>query len=154
MKRENIKDIIDNLPFRLRGEWIKRNSSYENGLCSEVMWKVSMNRYFDAKFNKHKIEIKKGKSIWLDLVRYSEIVAGIGEKDTITTFFIPSKDKDKITDIFFVDTDKIIETLNITPSIASYLLELGNLIPRQLNAQASLTINDIKRISFYHHKFK
>ena len=67
---ELFNEMIGKLPFSLSGEWIKRNSGYEAGLCSEIGWKLEENRYFDAKYKDLNIEIKKGRSIWLDLVRY------------------------------------------------------------------------------------
>lgn len=153
MKKDYIYDLILELPKALKGEWIKKNSSYEHDLCKEIGWNKDTNRYFDATFKNHKIEIKKGKSIWLDLVRYSEIMLGIGENDTITTFFIPSENKEKIEKIIFVDTNIIIQKLNITQLYAEQILNLKNNVPRQLNTQASLTIKDVENISFYCHNF-
>jgi len=59
-------------------------------------------RYWDCEFNGSYIEIKKGRSIWLDEVRYSEIVLSDEvdnlecKEETITMFLIPSNDKEKI----------------------------------------------------------
>lgn len=145
--------MISLLPTSLCGDWISKNSSYEQGLCDEIGWIKDTNRYFDAKKNNFKIEIKKGTSIWLDLVRYSEILLKQGEGDTLTAFFIPAKDKSRITDIYFVETDAIIKFLNITDELAYQLLAIKNNLPRQLNAQANLTKRDIEMISLFHHKF-
>lgn len=114
--------LISLLPTSLCGDWISKNSSYEQGLCDEIGWHKDTNRYFDAQKNDFKIEIKKGTSIWLDLVRYSEILLKQGEGDTITAFFIPEKDKSRITDIYFVETDEIIKFLKITDELASSII--------------------------------
>ena len=89
-----ISQLFDStLPKIITGDWIKMNSSYESGLCGVLGWSVDTNRYFDATYNNIKIEIKKGRSIWLDLVRYSEIILGVGESNTITAFIIPYRNK-------------------------------------------------------------
>ena len=93
LNQDVFSEMLNRIPTRLSGDWIKQNSSYEVGLCAEIGWTPDENRYFDARYEGMNIEIKKGNSIWLDLVRYSEITLGIGYKDTITSFFIPSKDK-------------------------------------------------------------
>jgi hypothetical protein len=144
-----IREIIQTLPKKLTGSWIKKNSSYETGLCAEMGWIKEDSRFYDATINNIKIEIKKGINIWLDLVRYSEILIGRGDKDTITTFFIPDKQRTKILRIIFVDTNEIIQKLKITMDDAEKILQMQNKMPRQLNAQANLTIKDVERIAFY-----
>ena len=141
-------EMFNKIPAKLSGNWIKQNSSYEVGLCKEIGWIPDENRYFDARYKELNIEIKKGKSIWLDLVRYSEITLGIGCQNTITAFFIPSKDKIFIDKILFVMTDKIIETLKIDISLANALIKLNSRMPRSLNCQASLTVHDLSKIAF------
>ena len=96
------------------------------------------------------MEFKKGRSIWLDLVRYSEILLSItpeAQTETITLFFLPTAYKNSIEEIVVVETKRLIEKMNLTDEIAHRLLELNEQVPRSLNAQASLTVNDIKMIS-------
>jgi hypothetical protein len=78
---------------------------------------------------------------------------GIGDQNTITTFFIPSHSKDRIEKFYAVDTKDLIEFLKIDDGLARHLLSLRQLVPRSLNAQASLTISDVARLAFYQKQF-
>ncbi|MBQ7127376.1 MAG: hypothetical protein IJO18_00125 [Alphaproteobacteria bacterium] len=146
---DDFNKLINKLPLVIDGEWIKKNSNYESGLCESVGWNKVLTRYYDATSYTFKIEIKKGKSIWLDLVRYSEIVLGKGDEDTITAFFIPNNDRTEIVNIYFVKTKSIIDFLRIDKTSAEYLLRLNEQMPHSLNCQASMTIADVKRLAFY-----
>lgn len=149
-----ICQIFDySLPATITGSWVKLNSSYEKGLCGVLGWQAHSNRYFDATFQSIKIEIKKGRSIWLDLVRYSELILGIGEPNTITAFFIPSRKRDKIDALYLVDTIDLIKILDINKEVAEALISLQKRVPRSLNVQASLTVKDVARIAFYKKQF-
>ncbi len=149
-----ISQLFDSaLPKVITGDWIKMNSSYEIGLCGVLGWPVDTNRYFDATYHNIKIEIKKGRSIWLDLVRYSEIILGIGESNTITAFFIPSLERNKIDTLYLVDTKDLINIFKLDKDIADVLMSLQERVPRSLNVQASLTIKDIAKIAFYKKQF-
>lgn len=151
---DQIREILNtHLPKEITGSFIKMNSSYESGLCGVLGWSVDTNRYFDATFQDLKIEIKKGRSIWLDLVRYSEIILGVGEDNTITAFFIPSRQKDKIDTLYVVDTKALMTELKLDNNIASTLMSLQKTVPHSLNVQASLTVADIARIAFYKKQF-
>ena len=57
----------------LNGAWISKNSGYEKEACIKLGFKCETKRYWDCEYNGSYIEIKKGKSIWLDEVRYCEI---------------------------------------------------------------------------------
>jgi len=59
---------------KLMGEWIKNNSSYDGYICDILNMTEDTVRYWDAIWNNQYIEFKKGNSIWLDIVRYSEIL--------------------------------------------------------------------------------
>ena len=149
-----ISQLFDStLPKIITGDWIKMNSSYESGLCGVLGWSVDTNRYFDATYNNIKIEIKKGRSIWLDLVRYSEIILEMGESNTITAFFIPSHERDKIDTLYLVDTKDLINIIKLDKDTADFLISLQKRVPRSLNVQASLTIKDVARIAFYKKQF-
>ena len=96
---EQLNEYLHGKMEDLRGSWISKNSGYENDLCIILGFNCQKERYWDCEYNDLYIEIKKGKSIWLDEVRYSEIFMGINDKckqKTITIFLIPSKDKNKI----------------------------------------------------------
>jgi hypothetical protein len=149
MDTQAFNNLLTDIPSILNGDWISKNSAYETELCQEIGWNLNTNRYFDAEKNNICIEIKKGKSIWLDLVRYSEIVLNIGEQNTITAFFIPNQRRTQIEKIYFVETSKIINHLKIDTNIAQRLISLNQGVPRSLNCQASLTVRDISSLAFY-----
>ena len=111
---------------------------------------AKLSRYCDAEWNGLFLEFKKGRSVWLDLVRYSEILLKVGEEasqETITIFFIPNKRRTEIEEIIVVDTKILIEKLRLNAEIAERLIKLNKVVPRSLNAQASMTLNDIRGIS-------
>lgn len=127
--------------------FVKQNSGYDNELATILWMTLDTWRYWDAIWNGQKIEFKKWKSIWLDLIRYSEIFLGItpqSSEDTITLFFIPDNSREKITQIIWIKTQKIIQKLKLDSNISESLLEMNRRMPRSLNAQASLTVKDIK----------
>ena len=136
----------------LTGEWIKNNSSYDGDICNLLQMEEDAVRYWDAIWNGLHIEFKKGNSIWLDLVRYSEILTKSNddaEKVTFTLFFIPNKERDEIIEVIGVKTTDIISKIGLTETYAKELLLLNKAVPRSLNAQASLTKNDVKGISTF-----
>lgn len=139
----------------LNGKWISKNSGYEKEACVDLGFNCEKKRYWDSKYKGLYIEIKKGKSIWLDEVRYSEIY--LSDKidneeckiETITMFLIPSKNKEGIKNIYLVDTRKIIEFLNITTEWAERLLTRKKETARCLNCLQSMTVKDLKSIADY-----
>ncbi|MEE8186206.1 MAG: hypothetical protein V3T99_00915 [Nitrososphaerales archaeon] len=105
-----------------------------------------------CKWNPYLIELKKGTSIWLDLVRYSELlVVKMGTNfnwDKIVTLFcVPDREKKIISEIIAVSLSNLQNKLNVSESQAEFLLELRHHAPRQLNAQASLTVSDVRSIA-------
>ena len=146
----DLKSHLDtNKPY-LTGSWINRNASYEDDICLLLRMNPKKSRYWDAEWNGLFLEFKKGRSIWLDLVRYSEILLQVdmnSAKETMTTFFIPNKARTQIEEIVVVDTKRLIEKLCLNTEMAKMLIELNRMVPRSLNAQARLTLNDIKNIS-------
>jgi len=133
----------------LTGHWINRNA-YKNDICTLLRMTPRKSRYWDAEWNGLFLKFKKGKSIWLDLVRYSEILLQVdmdASKETTTIFFIPNKTRTQIEEIVVVDTERLIEKLCLNTEMAKMLVESSKIVPRSLNAQASLTLNDIRGIS-------
>ena len=149
---EQLQRHLENKKDNLIGEWIKNNSSYDGYICKILDMEEDTVRYWDAIWNNQEIEFKKGNSIWLDLVRYSEVLLQSNEdasKDTLTLFFIPNKAKDKIEEIICVVTKKLIEYIKLDQEKAEQLILLSENVPRSLNAQASLTKNDIRNIATF-----
>lgn len=149
---KQLEQHLKNKKDYLIGEWIKNNSSYDGYICDILDMQEDTARYWDAIWNSQQIEFKKGNSIWLDLVRYSEILLqsnADASKDTLTLFFIPNKTKDKIEEIICVITKKLIEYIKLDREKAEQLILLNENVPRSLNAQASLTKKDIKSIATF-----
>lgn len=137
---------------KLTGEWIRKNSSYDVYICVILGMNPRESRYWDAEWNGLKLEFKKGKSIWVDLVRYSEIFLGLAPKaamEAVTLFFIPGASKDRIEEIIGVETKALMEKFGLTEEGARALIQLNEVVPRQLNAQASLTVNDVREVSLW-----
>lgn len=137
----------------LEGEWIRKNSGYEDDFCKRIGFKCETSRYWDAKFKNNHIEVKKGFSIWLDEVRYAELFLGDtninsnSNVKTYTIFLIPNKSKSKIERIYFINTDKIIKYLKITEEWSKLIISRKNEVNRTLNCQQSMTISDLMKIA-------
>lgn len=156
MKKEDIETLKNHLRVHiqsLKGDFVNKNSGYENAICEIIEgFEKETDRYWDCIWEEKymHIEFKKGTSIWLDLVRYSEVIL---EKNpqaktkTFTLFFIPNKEKTAIKEILGIKTETIIDKLNINSEHATQLLNLNEIVPRSFNAQASLTVNDIKALA-------
>lgn len=135
---------------QLCGKWVGVKDSYEDAVCKILGMNIDTKRYWDAKWDDTFIELKKGNSRWLDLVRYSEIFLKVNEdasQKTITLFLIPDKDKNKIKEIICVDTDKILKYYKLTKEKANWLIEIKVDIPGSFNAQASLGITDLREMA-------
>lgn len=69
----DLHKYLENKIKELNGQWISKNSGYEKEACVNLGFNCERKRYWDCTYNGLYIEIKKGKSIWLDEVRYCEI---------------------------------------------------------------------------------
>ncbi|GBE27444.1 hypothetical protein BMS3Bbin03_01369 [bacterium BMS3Bbin03] len=145
--KKNIQNLI--------GDFLKKNNGYDGLICNILTeFEEETSRYWDAKWTKENvhIEFKKGRSIWLDLVRYSEILLKINDEvkeETVTLFFIPNNTKTKIEKIVGMRTSNLIQKLRLTNSDAQFIINLSEKVPRSLNAQASLTVKDIQDIAYF-----
>ena len=136
----------------LHGGWISKNSGYEKEACINLGFNCETKRYWDCEYDGLYIEIKKGKSIWLNEVRYCEIFMSDNDeckKETITIFLIPSKDKNRIENIIIINTRKLIQFLKINTEWAERLLIHNKETTRSLNCQQSMTLKDLKLIADY-----
>lgn len=149
----NLENYLKTQITNLNGDFVKKNSGYDSAICDVLPDFIAQtSRYWDAYWNKENvyIEFKKGKSIWLDLVRYSEIKMEINDDaktPTITLFFIPDNNKTCIELIIGIETKRLIESLQLSDQDAEYVIMLKEKVPRSLNAQASLTVNDVREIA-------
>jgi hypothetical protein len=149
---EELNKYLQTKIKELNGMWISKNSGYEKEACINLGFICTSKRYWDCEYKDLYIEIKKGKSIWLDEVRYCEILMNVNEdckKETITIFLIPSKDKTKIDNIYIIDTKNLIQFMKITPEWATTLLCRHKETTRSLNCQQSMTLKDLKTIADY-----
>lgn len=146
---DDIQRHLDAHAKNLTGPWVGRRSGYEQEACSALGIECVQSRYADAKWGRYSIELKKGRSIWLDIVRYSEIIIAHSEyaEDTaLTLFLVPDKEVGRVTEVVCVPTKNLIAHLNINIEAAHTVLWLRDRVPRQLNAQANLTILDVKKL--------
>lgn len=150
MSLESLQQLLQSRKNVLIWDFLKKNSNYDWDIC-EILWmQEDTCRYWDAVLTDIKIEFKKWRSIWLDLIRYSEILLKRNKEasiETITLFFIPNNDKTSIEEILGIRTLKLINRLWITEDMAVTLLDINEVMPRSLNAQASLTVSDIRNIA-------
>lgn len=152
---EKLNSYLKKKIKELNGEWISKNSGYEKEACINLGFKCETKRYWDCEYDGLYIEMKKGKSIWLDEVRYCEIFISEKmdneecKKETITMFLVPSNDKNRIENIILIDTRKIIQFLKINTEWAERLLGRKKETVRSLNCQQSMTIKDLKKIADY-----
>jgi hypothetical protein len=149
---QELKKHLELNKEKLFGDWVKRNSSYDCYICDRLCMDEDTVRYWDAVWKGQPIEFKKGKSIWLDLVRFSEAFLKCNpeaSKETLTLFFIPNKAKDRIEQIVCVETYKLIEHIGLNREQAKQLVELNASVPRSLNVQTSLTPKDVRNIATF-----
>ena len=144
-----LNDYLKTKIHELQGEWISKNSGYEKEACHNLGFQCETKRYWDSTYDGLFIEIKKGKSIWLDEVRYCEILLDPTIQETITMFIVPSKDKKKVDKIYLIDTKKLIAFMKITPEWAELLLKRNKETTRSLNCQQSMTLKDLREIADY-----
>lgn len=137
------------LPF-LRGEWVSGKRRYERPFASKIGATLEDGRYWDCVWRGIHLELKMG-NIWLDLVRYSECLLKRSPESRIPviTLFMRYR-KQRITDIYAVTTENTIKALNLSPRDAENILQINDKVPRTLNAQANLTVNDIRKIAEFH----
>ena len=79
-------------------DFVKQNSGYDNDLAIILWMTPDTWRYWDAVWKNQKIEFKKWTSIWLDLIRYSEIFLNVSpesSEETILYFLYLTKEEKK-----------------------------------------------------------
>lgn len=143
------KHLQQSLPL-LQGDWVSGKRKYESFFASAIGAKFQEGRYWDCIWRGIYIELKMG-NIWLDLVRYSECLLKRTPESCIEviTLFMRYREQ-RITDIYAVNTENLIRTLNLSTRTAEDLLRIRDEMPRSLNAQASLTEKDVRNIAEFH----
>ena len=150
MPNDHLQDhLISRLP-ELKGSFVRKNSSYESELAEAAAVTLDERRYWDATWRDQALEFKKGRSIWIDLVRVAESVLKIDEeasRPTTTLFFLPDKSREYIAEVVSVRTQRLSKYLQIDEATARTLLRLNDTVPRSLNAQARITVSDARLLS-------
>ena len=144
------RDYLSGKMQHLEGSWVAKRSAYELDICEALSLSNSGNvRYWNTDWNSVLVKFKKGRNYWFDLVRFGELV--VNRTDLIpkilTVFFIPDVKVTKISEVVAVSTDKLIDVLSLNERNSAQLIELNSSVPRSLNAQASLTLKDLKELS-------
>ena len=154
-----MQDLVKHLSSNkalLTGEWLKKNSNYEKDICTILGMKEDTKRYWDAIWKQYYIEFKKGRSIWVDMVRYSEIFLKLNNEATVQTlnlFFIPNRKDDKASNNTYIDeiivakTSDLIDLFGIDEEMAQYEIRRMKDSPHSRNSQESLTPKTIKEIA-------
>ena len=70
-------------------------------------------------------------------------------KEVQSLFFIPDKNKTKIEEVICVETHALTREVELNKEYATILVDLKNRVPHSLNAQASLTISDLRNIKLF-----
>ena len=149
---KQLESYIQERIHLLNGEWIKKNSAYEKDICKLLQMTEDKGRYWDARWSGFFLEFKKGTSIWLDLVRYSEILSGcanVNNEEIYNLFFIPNKTRMRIDEVICVLTNDLINKIGLSVADANELIKLNKKLPHSLNAQASLTVKDIHTLMIF-----
>ena len=83
----------------LCGDWLRQDSNYDAPLSALLEMECEPSRYWARTWRLLYLELKKGRRIWLDLVRYSEIMlktSDLASRQTLTLFFVPDAPVAKI----------------------------------------------------------
>jgi len=145
---QQIRKRLEQCIHLMEGDFVVKESHYEKELCDIVQWECFDSRYYDAYDGKTYIEIKKGQSMmWFNMIRYAEIFVKIGTQNTITLFVKYNKKKKRVDEIFIMDTKRILNHLNMTPTKAACCIILNKDSKRSLHMQAGATANDMREMS-------
>jgi hypothetical protein len=147
---ERLREHLHTLKENLKGYWILDYSPYKQNICDILEMRCRKSRYWDAEWEGLFLEFEKGRNIRLDLVKYSEALLKLdpdAPESMLTAFFVPTQRRDKIEEVIVVDTEALIKKLDLTEETAINLVALSKRHPKQLNAQASLTLKDVREIS-------
>jgi hypothetical protein len=150
---DNLQDLKEHLQKSLpllQGHWVSGKKKHEPFFASTIGAKLHEGRYWDCIWQEIHLELKMG-NIWLDLVRYSEYLLKKTPESHINviTLFMRYRQQ-KITDIYAVNTERLLDVLNLSTQTAEDLPRIKNEVPRSLNAQASLTVRDIYNVAEFH----
>ena len=149
---ERLREHLHTLKADLKGYWILDYSPYKEDLCHILKMQFRKSGYWDAEWEGLFLKFERGRSIRLDLLRYSKALLKL-DPDTsvtaLTAFFIPTQRRQRIEQIIVVDTRRLLKKLDLTKEVAQGLIALNKRIAGRLNAHAGLTLKDVKEISLW-----
>lgn len=149
---ERLKEHLHTRKSDLKGHWILDYSPYKKNVCNILKMRHRKTAYWDAEWKGLFLEFEKGRNIRLDLLRYSKaLLKSNPDKSvsTLTAFLVPTKRRERIEQIIVVDTRRLLKKLDLTEDIAKGLIGLNKRTAGKLNAEASLTLKDVKEISLW-----
>jgi len=149
---EKLREHLHTFKADLKGYWILDYSPYKENVCNILKMRRRKSGYWDAEWKGLFLEFEKGRSIRLDLIRYSKALLKLEPDSSVpalTAFFIPTPRRERIEQIIVVDTRRLLRKLNLKEDIAKGLIALNKRIDGKLNAQANLTLKDVKKISLW-----
>jgi hypothetical protein len=151
---EKVHELLkESFNKKLFGLWIDKKNGYEKEFCKLTGLIHKNTRYMDCTLGDNIcIELKKGKgAVWLDEVRYSEILLRINEDSKIKTFTVFIKYKPgKVTSILIIKTEKLIESMGLTIESAEYMLakfKKTKSLGHGLNCQHSMSYKQLTKIA-------
>ncbi|MFC1794058.1 hypothetical protein ACFL3Q_10785 [Planctomycetota bacterium] len=149
---ERLKEHLHTRKSDLKGHWILDYSPYKKNVCNILKMRHRKSGYWDAEWEGMFLEFEKGRNIRLDLLRYSKALLKLNPDESVpalTAFFIPTQRRERIEQIIVVDTRRLLKKLDLNEDIAKGLIGLNKRIAGKLNAHASLTLKDVKKISLW-----
>ena len=152
VKYERLREHLHTFKADLKGYWILDYSPYKENICNILKMRHKKSGYWDAEWKGLFLEFEKGRNIRLDLLRYSKALLKLDPDSSIpalTAFFVPTQRRERIEQIVVVDTRRLLQKLDLNEDIAKGLIALNKRIGGKLNAQANLTLKDVKKISLW-----
>lgn len=149
---DDLKEHISTRLRRLKGNWVGKHSGYEAELCKACAFACDKKTFWDATWKDYRVELKRGTSIWIDLVRLSRVVRQSSEdakQETLTLFFVSDKQRVQILRVIGVPTPILIRKFGLTDALAADLLRIKDTVPKSLNAQASLSLKDVQELAVF-----
>jgi hypothetical protein len=149
---EKLREHLHTFKADLKGYWILDYCPYKENVCNILKMRRRKSGYWDAEWKGLFLEFEKGRSIQLDLLRYSKALLKLEPDSSVsvlTAFLIPTQRRERIEQIIVVDTRRLLQKLNLKADVAKGLIALNKRIDGKLNAHANLTLKDVKKISLW-----
>lgn len=123
---EELKEHLSScFPDLQSGDWVNRSTGYEQSFANIIGAELDCGRYWDVVWKGTLIEVKKG-NIWLDLIRFSEIVQRVVDpRAKEVVILCLKKDKNKlISRIDVIETPRLLSYLKLDVFAAEQILTI------------------------------